>query len=187
MDTISGLPAHPLLVHVPVVLLPLAAIGTVFLLLRRAWYERYRWAVLGIGAIGTLGAILAANSGESLEGQIRAKEGFEAVRELHDHTQAGDLARTLAILFLVALAAYVVIPWILDRGRTASAVASEATTSPAPSANPSSAAYLTWLRPALSVVVAATAVASMASVVNAGHTGASRAWDEFSASSDEGG
>ena len=43
MDNITGLPAHPLLVHIPVVLLPLAAIGVVFLIVRRTWYVRYRW------------------------------------------------------------------------------------------------------------------------------------------------
>ena len=59
MDTISGLPAHPLLVHVPVVLLPLAAVGVIVMLIRPAWHRRYRWAVLTIGAVGTLGAILS--------------------------------------------------------------------------------------------------------------------------------
>ena len=65
MDQITGLPAHPLLVHIPVAMLPLAALGVVVLLARKAWYERYRWAVLVVAGIGTLGAILAASSGES--------------------------------------------------------------------------------------------------------------------------
>lgn len=182
MDTITGLPAHPLLVHIPVVLLPLAAIGVVFLLIRRAWYERYRWAVLGIGAIGTVGAILAASSGESLEAQIRAKEGADAAREIQDHAQAGDLAQTLAIVFFVALAAYVVVPWFLDRRRN-TARPRDSNTSPSPMTDATSrTGSPTWLRAVLSVAVAATAVASMASIINAGHTGASRAWDEYNTS-----
>jgi hypothetical protein len=44
VDTISGLPAHPLLVHIPVVLLPLAALGVVGMALRSSWHRRYRWA-----------------------------------------------------------------------------------------------------------------------------------------------
>lgn len=172
MDTITGLPAHPLLVHIPVVLLPLAAIATVALIARRAWYERYRWVVLLMGAIGTVGAFLAAASGESLEAQIRAKEGADAVRELQDHAGAGDLARTLAIVFFVALAAYVIVPWLLDR-RAPTAPTGEA---------PISTNTPRWLRASLSVVVVATAVASMASIVDAGHSGASRAWDEFDSS-----
>lgn len=171
MDQISGLPAHPLLVHIPVALLPLAAAGVVVLLVRRAWYERYRWAVLAIGAIGTLGAILAASSGESLESQMRAKEGAEAVREIHDHAEAGDLARTLAIVFFVALAAYVVLPWFLERRHAAT-----------PEAERAERAMPTWLRPTLMVAVALTAVGSMVSVINAGHSGASRAWEEYDTS-----
>jgi uncharacterized membrane protein len=171
MDQITGLPAHPLLVHIPVAMLPLAALGVVVMLARTAWYERYRWAVLVVAGIGTLGAILAASSGESLESQMRAKEGAEAVREIHDHAEAGDLARTLAIVFFVVLALYVVLPWFLDRRNAAAEPGTAARTMP------------TWLRPTLMVAVAVTAVASMVSIVNAGHSGASRAWEEYHSTS----
>lgn len=171
MDSITGLPAHPLLVHIPVALLPLALLGTVVLLCRRAWYERYRWAVLVVAGIGTVGAILAASSGESLESQMRAKDGAEAIRGIHDHAEAGDLARTLAIVFFVALAVYVVVPWYLDR--RAAAAADDAPVRRGPS----------WLRPAMMVAVALTAIASTASIVNAGHSGASQAWEQYDTSS----
>jgi hypothetical protein len=49
MDTLFGLPAHPLLVHMPIVLIPLAAIGVVVMLIKPAWHQRYRWVVLGMG------------------------------------------------------------------------------------------------------------------------------------------
>ncbi len=119
MDTWRGLPAHPLIVHIPVAMLPLAALGVLVMLIRRSWYERYRWAVLLVGAIGTGGAILAASTGEALEHRIREVEGREAVRAIHEHAEAGDLARTMAIVFFVALAAWVIIPWFLDRRATA--------------------------------------------------------------------
>ena len=176
MDQISGLPAHPLLVHVPVAMLPLAALGVVVLLARRAWYERYRWAVLVVAGIGTLGAILAASSGESLEGQMRAKEGAEAMREIHDHVEAGDMARNLAILFFVVLAGYVVVPWFLDRH-----AGSDDHRSPGAATR----SMPTWLRPALMVAVAVTAVASMVSIIDAGHSGASRAWEEYDTSAQD--
>src|SRR6478735_1830999 len=70
MDKLFGLPAHPFLVHIPIVLLPLAAIGTVAIVARRTWYHSYRWIVLTIAAVGTLGAVLAASAGEELEGRI---------------------------------------------------------------------------------------------------------------------
>jgi uncharacterized membrane protein len=172
MDQISGLPAHPLLVHIPVAMLPLAAFGVIILLARKAWYERYRWAVLFVGGVGTIGAILAASSGEGLEKQMRAKEGAEALREIHDHVEAGDLARALAIVFFVVLALYVVGPWYLDR-RNAQAAAAGRPERDAPR----------WMRPVLMVAVAITAVASMVTIINAGHSGASRAWEEYNTSS----
>jgi len=169
MNSITGLPAHPLLVHIPVALLPLTALGVAVLVARRAWYERYRWAVLVVGAIGTLGAILAASSGESLEAQLRANEGANAVRQVHDHAQAGDLARTLAIVFFVALAAYVTVPWLIER-RSHTTGATSAPATPR------------WLHTVLTAVIAATTVASMVSIIDAGHSGAGQAWAEFDTS-----
>lgn len=183
MNTFLGLPAHPLLVHLPVVLLPLTAVGVVLLVARRAWCERYRWVVLGIGVIGTVGAILAAQSGEGLEEQLRAKEGTAAVQAIHDHTEAGDLARTVAIVFLAALAAYVVIPWLLER--SARRAAGHETSSPGREGQ--AKATPRWLRVVLSLIVIAAASASTVTVIEAGHSGASRAWEEFATHGSAGG
>ena len=46
MDTFFGIPAHPLFVHIPAVLIPLAAVGVVIMLVRPTWWERYKWATL---------------------------------------------------------------------------------------------------------------------------------------------
>lgn len=173
MDSLLGLPAHPLIVHIPVAMLPLAALGVLVMLLRHSWYERYRWAVLAVGAIGTFGAILATASGEDLEHTIGRVEGREAVRAIHEHAEAGELARTLAIVFFVALAAWVVVPWFLDRRAKVSSVGAAANAGSMPR----------WLRPVLMALVAVTAVASMITIVNAGHSGASEAWKDLEESS----
>ncbi|MGB5760306.1 MAG: DUF2231 domain-containing protein [Acidimicrobiales bacterium] len=75
MKSFFGIPAHPLLLHIPAVLLPLAVVGVVFMVIRPTWHQRYRWPVLAIGFIGALGAILATSAGESLAEQITANEG----------------------------------------------------------------------------------------------------------------
>ena len=75
MDKLFGLPAHPFLVHVPVVLLPLTAIGVMVMAIRPAWHQRFRWAILATGAEGTLGIVLAASAGEQLEGRSIRVEG----------------------------------------------------------------------------------------------------------------
>ena len=119
MDTIGGIPAHPLFVHAPAVLIPLAALGVLIMVARPAWWDRYRWATLAVSGLGALGAMLAAESGEALEEGV---EGTASRSQLHAHTEAGEAARTVAIVFfLVVLAATVVIPWAMRR-RAASAV-----------------------------------------------------------------
>ena len=176
MDRLFGLPAHPLIVHIPVAMLPLAMLGVVIMLIRRAWYERYKWAVLAVGAIGTFGAILAASSGEGLEKQIALKEGQAAARAAHDHAEAGDLARTLAIVFFVVLALYVLLPWFLERRAASRAAAAEG-----------GAVEPSWLRPALMIAVAITGIASMVSIIDAGHSGAAKAWEDYQDSAIDGG
>ncbi|MBU6240536.1 MAG: hypothetical protein KJS66_01985 [Acidobacteria bacterium] len=94
LDNIAGIPAHPLIVHIPVVLVPLA-----FLLVIVASWKRYRTQLLIAAAIaagiGGIGVLLAAGSGEGLQ---RAREG--AVRQLvHDHTEAGSRAQGGAGVF----------------------------------------------------------------------------------------
>lgn len=169
MDELFGLPAHPLVVHAPVVLLPLAVVGAVAMMLRPSWYRHFRWPVLAIAAIGTLGAIFAAGSGEELEEGIERTEGREAVRAVHEHAEAGEAARTLAILFLVAIAVYVLVPWFLARRASAGDVV-ETTADRAAAVGPA------WLRPLLMLFVGVTAVGSLVTIVDAGHSGADAVW-----------
>ncbi|MCB0973076.1 MAG: hypothetical protein KDB86_00800 [Actinobacteria bacterium] len=175
MDEISGLPLHPLVVHLPVVLLPLSAVAAVLLLLRTSWYERYRWVTVVICGIGTIGAFLATQSGEELEGDIRRNEGLDAVRGIHDHAEAGEAARNMALVFFLVLLAYALIPWFLER-RKQRAAASDQTTAGLP----------TWVRPVLMVLVLLTAGISTLAVFKAGHSGAEQVWEEEDSGDDSG-
>jgi hypothetical protein len=51
----SGLPAHPLFIHVPVIMIPLSVIGALACIVRPAWFERY-------GILLCLAAIVAMSS-----------------------------------------------------------------------------------------------------------------------------
>lgn len=162
MDTFFGIPAHPLLVHIPAVLLPLAAIGVVAMVIKPAWHARYRWAVLGIGLVGAVGAILAANAGESLENRIRNLEGAAAAEGWEDHAQAGETARLFAIIFFIVLAAFVLIPWFVERRQAQDR----------PLTMPKA------VRPILAVLVLAASAGTVITVIQAGHTGAKSVWCE---------
>jgi uncharacterized membrane protein YgcG len=182
MDELFGIPAHPLIVHAPVVLLPLAVVGVVAMLLRPTWYLHFRWPVLAITAVGTLGAIFAASSGEELEELVEDSKSGAAREAIEEHAEAGEMARTLAIVFLVAVVAFVVIPWFLERRARATAAAGSTDVATAPrSAGP------TWLKPVLMVVVALAAVGSLVTIIDAGHSGAGSVWDEIGVTSGGGG
>lgn len=177
-ETIFGVPAHPLMVHAPVVLLPLAAVGALLLLVRRSWYDRYKWAVVVIAGIGALGGILAAASGESLESALSAED-----RQLiESHTEMGDTARLMGIVFFVVVLAWVLVPIFLER-RAASSASSPSTSVGSAAATRSSGAP-TWLRPVLAVLVVLTAVGAVWTVTDAGHSGAKRVWEEDSSGGD---
>ena len=158
MNSVFGIPAHPLLVHVPAVLLPLAAAGVVVMLIKKAWFERYKWAVLAITGLGALGAVLAAGSGEALE---EVGEG-EARRAIEEHAEAGEAARLFGVLFFVVVLAAVLIPIVRER-RAKGGVAKVAPT---------------WLRPVMVSLLLVSAGASLVTVIDAGHSGAKSVWTD---------
>ena len=162
MKTFFGIPAHPLLVHIPAVLLPLAAFGVVVMVMKPAWHHRYRWAVLALGFVGAVGAILAASAGENLEKQIVAAEGASAAGGWEDHAELGETARLFGIIFFVVLAAFVLIPWYLERRKTEGK----------PIRVPR------FVTPALAVIALAASAGTVVTVIQAGHSGAKAVWCE---------
>jgi len=171
MDELFGIPAHPLVVHAPVVLLPLAVVGVIAMMVRPSWYLHIRWPVLAITAIGTVGAVFATSSGEELEELVEDSKTGAAREAIEEHAEAGETARTLAIVFLVAVVAYVLIPWFLERRARSASAAGAADESPR-------RAEPVWLRPVLMVLVALTAIGSLVTIIDAGHSGADSVWNE---------
>ncbi|HAP74692.1 MAG TPA: hypothetical protein DCR14_01245 [Acidimicrobiaceae bacterium] len=106
-DTIGDLPAHPLMVHVPVVLLPLATIGVIAMTVRPHLVRSFGWLVTALAGIGFVGTVLAASSGESLEDDYR-ESGMAISDTLRDHGEMGETVRLLALLFFV-----IVLGWML--------------------------------------------------------------------------
>lgn len=160
MDTFFGIPAHPLLVHIPAVVLPLAALGAIIMVIKPAWHHRYRWAVLFLGLVGAVGAVLAADAGESLQERIITKNGFAAAELWDDHAQAGDTARLFALIFFVLLAAFVLVPWFIERRKQQGR----------------EIGVPKWVAPVLAVLVVAGSIGSVVTVVLAGHSGAKSVW-----------
>ena len=121
MDTLNGLPAHILLVHAVVVLLPLAA---VLLVLTAVWPAARRHLALANAVLSVLVVLLVpltTSAGEWLEHQV------DETALVKDHAELGDTA------LLVALPVAVLALIIWWRGREIDAVQAQAVASAAAS------------------------------------------------------
>jgi flagellar motor component MotA len=152
VNTFFGLPAHPLFVHLPVVLIPLGFVGVLLMVGRPSWWQRLAWPTVVVTALGTLGAIMAANSGEALEEAVRDRSVRDLVRE---HVEAGDMARGAAIVFFVVLVVSVFGP------RFVKALVAKK-----------------WWRPLVVVAVVASGAFASWAMYDAGHSGAKSVWNE---------
>lgn len=150
MDTIFGLPTHPLVVHAVVVLLPLAAIGVLLLAVVPRWRTTFGPLVLIVTAGATALVPLATESGEGLEKSVEESDVLER------HTQLGDTALFFALPLLVAAVAL----WWLGRQATRDVQVSQG---------------LGATVAVLSVVVALAAGVQIARI---GHSGAESAWGD---------
>ncbi|HSR26430.1 MAG TPA: DUF2231 domain-containing protein [Candidatus Eisenbacteria bacterium] len=99
-DTILGLPVHALVVHVVVVLVPLAALGVVGMAVVPRWRERFGWAVIAIATAGLAAVPVAVASGRRL--QRRLHVGGVIAKQISHHRSMGQLViwPTLALWVL---------------------------------------------------------------------------------------
>lgn len=96
-DLAFGLPLHPLAVHVPVVLLPLGALGVVLALLVPRWRASLGWPVIAVLGIATLGALVAKLSGEALAARVGSPG---------QHEQLGNWVLIMSTLLFAATLAW---------------------------------------------------------------------------------
>jgi len=102
----SGLPAHPLFLHVPVMLIPIAALGALVLAFSPRLFARHGiW--VGVVTVLALGATnLTMGAGQ----QLRTDLHFEGPGIVADHAHAAGTLRVLLIVFtallLIAIAVY---------------------------------------------------------------------------------
>jgi uncharacterized membrane protein len=177
ISKLFGLPAHPLLVHVPVVLLPIAIIGAFLMVLSPSWRGRIGWLVVIAAGVSLLFVQLAIGSGEALEESV--EDSVSSTEILKSHAHLGEALRPYAAVFFVAVLALM----LYDRWRARRAAAGE------PSAI-ALAAKGTWRDPVMAtvaVVVLVSAVLSGIWVYRAGHSGAESVWRDTQVTGGESG
>jgi uncharacterized membrane protein len=164
-DTLGGIVSHPLLVHIPVVLVPLATIGVIVLAFRPRWVPTFGPLVAIITGIGMVGAWLAAESGESLEERFESA-GQEIAGTLEEHVEMGESVPVIVGLFFVAVVAWVAVSWWRRRAGEERATA-----------------VLRKPRIVVSVLMALAivlGVVATVSVAQTGHSGAKSVWEDTS-------
>ncbi|MBB6629830.1 hypothetical protein H5V45_21105 [Nocardioides sp. KIGAM211] len=164
-DLINGLPVHPLVVHAVVVLVPLAALGTIAIVARPAWRARFGVLVVAAAAIGTILTPVSTSSGEALE---------KHVGDPGKHAELGDQLIWFMIPLLVLALAVV----LLDRRRARAG----------DSSTPRSGADSPTVFMVVAALAVVAAVATTVQVYRIGDSGARAAWgDQVSSSAGESG
>jgi hypothetical protein len=150
LESIFGLPVHPLVVHAAVVLLPLAAIGTLVVAAAPPARRYYAPFALATALAATVAVGLAQISGEALEDQVRETDLVE------EHADQGES----------------VLPWAIAVSVAAGAVtaASRRDRSQGPGVR------RRLVTTALIVVALVAGIGATWAVVDVGHSGAKATW-----------
>ena len=114
MKTIFDLPAHPLFVHVPVVLLPLLAIVTILAAARPGIARRLGIWLPVASLFVFVSILLAMNTGEALD-------KAQNLGNVKKHESLAETTRLLAFVLLIATAA----TWWVNRRRVAAGAKAE--------------------------------------------------------------
>lgn len=152
--TLGGIPLHPLIVHLAVIAVPVAALGAILIALLPRLNQRWVLPVFITSVLGALGAGLAKMSGEAL---AEAKNLSEHAEPLAEHAQYSDLAVVSAILLTGMLFVYTV---MVKKPELHSLLASPK------------------LLLAVRALTVLTAIAALITVILAGHEGAALVWIE---------
>ena len=95
-----GLPLHPLIIHAVVVLVPLSALGVIFLLVFPRFAPTFSPLILILLITSTVAGFIAENSGQSLSNRV----GYPG-----DHAEQGERLAKLILLFTLLYITWFVI------------------------------------------------------------------------------
>jgi NADH:ubiquinone oxidoreductase subunit 6 (subunit J) len=170
--TIYGVPAHPLLVHAVVVLLPLSAVCAIAVAVRPRWRQRYGWPVLALTAAAVGSVPLAQQAGEQLNDRLASLQNPLIQR----HAALGDELLPYALGFGVAVVVLMVAGRLADRERAAEPEPTGATVN---TTTVTSTIPTTWRRIAtlVSLMVVVTAIGATVQTVRIGHSGSAAVYD----------
>lgn len=153
-NEINGIPAHALLVHAVVVLVPLAALLAIVSCLWPAARRKLGVLVPASALVGLMFVPLATSAGEWLEEHV---EETDLVRK---HTEVGDSLTVWAVLLFVGSA----LLWLLDTAISRSWTGPTLLRSP-------------WTRRIGGALLTIVALIAIVQVYRIGDSGAKAVWD----------
>ncbi len=165
-DTVFGLPVHALVVHVVVVLLPLAAVGGAVVAVLPWARERYLILITAIAIAVVPAVIVATKSGQQLQDRLNRTFGPGSAQEaqlMEEHVRLGKNLLPWAIVLAAALVLLLAAVYLRRRPESPS-----------------------WLRAGGYAASAAVLVGSVLSIywtVRIGDAGARAAWTDVVQSS----
>jgi hypothetical protein len=97
----SGLPAHPLFVHVPVILIPTTIVAAIVLVVKPQWLTRYGIALALVSIVAMSSVFLAMQAGAALRGALNLQG--QAAKLISEHSQAAHILAIVYVLFTATL------------------------------------------------------------------------------------
>jgi hypothetical protein len=97
----GGLPAHPLFVHVPVILIPSTIVAAIVFVIRPRWLVRYGIALAVVSIVAMSSVFLAMQAGAALRGELNLQG--QAAKLISEHSQAAHILAIVYVLFTATL------------------------------------------------------------------------------------
>jgi glucan phosphoethanolaminetransferase (alkaline phosphatase superfamily) len=118
-ETAFGIPAHPLLVHVPVVFVPLLILGSLAYGLVPAWRQRIDWAVVALAVLTPISCFVARQSGLAFRSRLVHNHTVSSqdLTKIDTHQSFGT--RTLILSCVLGVLALVLVAVTVARRRRA--------------------------------------------------------------------
>lgn len=156
ISTLFGLPAHALIVHAAVILVPLAAIVFAATCWRTEWRYIYGAPVAAAALVGAIFGWLAEQSGEPLEHKVRlAARAAGTEARFGEHPEQGETAFLWSAIFAVGVLAFLAVHHYRKRLNLPD-----------------------WSGNAAYAIVLVPAAIALLTMIAAGHSGATLVWKD---------
>jgi hypothetical protein len=97
----DGLPAHPLFVHVPVVLIPTTVVAAVVFMVKPQWFSRYGIALAVVSIVAMSSIFLTMEAGAALRAALHLQG--QAAKLISEHSHAAHILAIVYVLFTATL------------------------------------------------------------------------------------